>query len=239
MKVKPTLHVGSLYHRPRKLGDPGTGSAKGKGKPVNHFFSSRLRARFRIDLSWIRASHEGLLMTPELIIAPYPMQPPRCVEYDPSAAEVAQRVRERVTTALPAVTVEHIGSTAVPGCAGKGVVDLMVLYPPGELEAAKETLAALGFQPQTVGHLFPETRPMRVGALEHAGRTFRLHVHVIAADSPEAATLRAFRERLAANPELMTSYVERKRAILATGITDCRLYTGMKSAFVQEVLATG
>jgi GrpB-like predicted nucleotidyltransferase (UPF0157 family) len=177
-------------------------------------------------------------MPSERIIEPYALQPPHCVDYDPSAAEVARRVTESIREELPEVKVEHIGSTSVPGCAGKGVVDLMVLYPEGQLETVKGTLAALGFQPQTVGHMFPESRPMRVGALEHSGRLFRLHVHVIAADSPEAGVLRTFRERLLADPALMNAYVECKRAILASGVTDWQRYTGLKSAFVQEVLAS-
>jgi GrpB-like predicted nucleotidyltransferase (UPF0157 family) len=173
----------------------------------------------------------------DLIIKSYALQPPHCVEYDPAAAEVADRIKEQITEALPEVVVEHIGSTSVPGCAGKGVVDLMVLYGEGQLEPVKETLAELGFQPQTVGHMFPESRPMRVGSFEHDGRTFRLHVHVIAADSPEVTLLRAFRELLRADPALMRDYVSCKRAIIARGITDWQLYTGLKSAFVQEALS--
>ena len=40
--------------------------------------------------------------------------------------------------------VEHIGSTSVPGCAGKGIIDLMVLYPVGGLEHARQVLDSLG-----------------------------------------------------------------------------------------------
>jgi GrpB-like predicted nucleotidyltransferase (UPF0157 family) len=178
-------------------------------------------------------------MASDLNIMPYALQQPHCVDYDPSAAQVALRVKECILEKRPEVTVEHIGSTSVPGCAGKGVVDLMVLYAEGQLEAVKEALADLGFQPQTVGHMFPESRPMRVGALDHNGRTFRLHVHVIAADSPEVTMLRAFRERLLNDPALMRDYVNCKRSILARGITDWQLYTGLKSVFVQEALARG
>lgn len=173
------------------------------------------------------------------IIAPYLPLPPACHEYDPMAAEVAERVAQEITSLLPQVTVEHIGSTAVPGCAGKGVVDMMVLYPDGQLEAVKESLQTLGFQRQTIGHLHPEGRPMRVGTLQYQGRTFRLHVHVIAASSEEVAAIRGFRERLCADPELMAAYVARKKAILSAGVNDCLKYTQMKSVFVQEVLAAG
>jgi GrpB-like predicted nucleotidyltransferase (UPF0157 family) len=41
-----------------------------------------------------------------------------------------------------------VGSTSVPGCAGKGVIDLMVVYPPGHLDDTKAVLADLGFQRQ-------------------------------------------------------------------------------------------
>jgi GrpB-like predicted nucleotidyltransferase (UPF0157 family) len=50
---------------------------------------------------------------------------------------------------LPEVIVEHVGSTAVPGCAGKGAIDLLVPYREGELEPVKEILEQLGFQRQS------------------------------------------------------------------------------------------
>jgi GrpB-like predicted nucleotidyltransferase (UPF0157 family) len=42
-----------------------------------------------------------------------------------------------ITSRFPALTVEHVGSTSVPGCSGKGVIDLMVVYPPGLLKDTK------------------------------------------------------------------------------------------------------
>jgi GrpB-like predicted nucleotidyltransferase (UPF0157 family) len=177
------------------------------------------------------------MKTPEIL--PYPFMPPACSEYDPRTAEVARCIAKLINARLPTVTVEHVGSTAVPGCAGKGVVDLLLIYPDGQLEAAKQTLAALGFQPQTHGFLFPESRPMRVGALEHKGNLFRLHVHVVAADSPEVAQMCAFRDRLRVDLLLMAAYVAHKRRIVAKGVHDPAAYTRMKSCFIQEVLTTG
>jgi len=170
-------------------------------------------------------------------IGPYPACPPACRDADPRAPIAARRVARLITDRLPTVTVEHIGSTAVPACAGKGIVDLMVLYPEGELEAVKEVLASLGFQRQTRGHLHPESRPMRVGAIAVAGRTFALHVHVLSERSEEVFRLRAFRDRLRADPGLRAAYVARKQEILARGVTDPAAYTAIKSAFVEAALA--
>jgi GrpB-like predicted nucleotidyltransferase (UPF0157 family) len=172
-------------------------------------------------------------------ITAYPIEPPACVAYDPRVVEVAHVVTKMITAAIPGVTVEHIGSTSVPGCAGKGIIDLMVLYPDGELEAVKKGLRRLGFQRQTVGHLMPESRPMKVGAVRYRGRTYRLHVHVIAAHSPEVEALRAFRDRLRTSRQAVEKYVEEKQAILAAGVTDSRAYSTMKSSFIRKALALG
>jgi RimJ/RimL family protein N-acetyltransferase len=112
----------------------------------------------------------------------------------------------------------------------------MLLYPLGQLAAARDLLDALGFQRQTGRQPFPEERPMRVGSLVQDGRAFNLHVHVLAASSPEVGEVRSFRERLRGDSGLVAAYVAAKRAILADGVTDPVDYALRKGAFVQEVL---
>jgi GrpB-like predicted nucleotidyltransferase (UPF0157 family) len=172
----------------------------------------------------------------ELTIGPYEKRQPVCQDYDGRAAEVAQQVAASIRSHLPGITVEHIGSTAVPGCAGKGIVDLMLLYPDGQLAAARGILDALGFQRQTGRDPFPEDRPMRRGSVVYDGTTFLLHVHVIAASSPEAEELRRFRDQLRADSDLVASYVATKKAILAGGVTDSVDYAEQKGGFVQRAL---
>jgi GrpB-like predicted nucleotidyltransferase (UPF0157 family) len=178
-------------------------------------------------------------MTLERAIGPYQHRRAACLDHDPRSAEVARRVADLIEPRLAGVAVEHVGSTSVDGCAGKGIVDLMLLYPDGTLAAARDLLDALGFQKQTGRDPFPEERPMRVGSLEHDGTTFLLHVHVIAASSAEAEQLRSFRDRLRSDPTLVTAYVAAKRAILAAGVTDPVDYCLRKGEFVQEVLQRG
>jgi GrpB-like predicted nucleotidyltransferase (UPF0157 family) len=175
----------------------------------------------------------------ERIIGPYEERQANCQDYDPRTAEVARRVGVSIRAHLPGVVVEHIGSTSVPGCAGKGIVDLMVLYPDGQLATARDVLDALGFQRQTNRDPFPEDRPMRTGSLVHDGTTFLLHVHVIAASSPEAEGLCRFRDRLQGDPGLVASYVAAKKAIIAGGVTDPVDYCLRKGHFVEQVLHGG
>lgn len=155
---------------------------------------------------------------------------------DERCPAVARRVADLIRGRLPEAWVEHVGSTAVPGCAGKGVVDLLLLYPSGRLAAARDALDGLSFQRHVGPHAFPEERPVRIGTLAHDGTTFRLHVHVLAADAPEVAEQRRFRDRLRADPALVGEYVARKRDALATGVADGDGYNRAKEPFIRAVL---
>jgi GrpB-like predicted nucleotidyltransferase (UPF0157 family) len=137
---------------------------------------------------------------------------------------------------LPHVRVEHIGSTAVPELEGKGIVDLMVLYPDGMLAQARDCLDQLGFQRQDFGDPFPEERPMRVGTISVDGRDFRVHAHVLAAGSQEVRDLRLFRDLLREDPGLAAAYVTKKRELIAAGIVESPDYALHKTGFIRAVL---
>jgi len=66
-------------------------------------------------------------------ILAYESRGPVCEPFDPQASAAAAVVVQYLRKAVPGVSVEHVGSTAVPGCDGKGILDLMAVYPDGEL----------------------------------------------------------------------------------------------------------
>ncbi len=171
-------------------------------------------------------------------ILPYAILAPTYVEYDLAAPIVAQRVIALIEGAAPWAKAEHIGSTAIPGCAGKGIVDLVTLYPRGKLEDTRAAVDGLGFQHQRAGHEFPEERPMRVGAIEHEGKICRLHVHIVAADSAEAKALYRFRDVLRRDAQLRDAYQAKKRAILQSGTSDPAGYTHAKGEFINAVIGS-
>jgi GrpB-like predicted nucleotidyltransferase (UPF0157 family) len=169
-------------------------------------------------------------------IGSYSEGPAQCHEYDPCSPAVAAWLSETVRAIVPILRVEHVGSTAVPGCDGKGIIDLLVLYPPDGLEEAKRALAAVGFQRQTSGNPFPEERPMRTASVLFCGIRFRVHAHVIQDGAEEARALVAFRDRLRDDAALLAEYIVRKRAIIAAGITQTGEYSNAKSGFIRGAL---
>jgi GrpB-like predicted nucleotidyltransferase (UPF0157 family) len=158
-------------------------------------------------------------------------------DYDPRAPQIAQLLKDAIEAREPRIIADHIGSTAVPDCRGKGVIDLAVTYTAGDLESAKASLDVLGFQRQSGREPFPETRPMRNAAVSALGGSFRVHAHVIERNGTEHQELIAFRDALRRNPELRNAYESTKQQILGSGITDSLDYSKAKGSFIVAALS--
>ena len=155
---------------------------------------------------------------------------------DPDAPEVARCLIALISTRWPATPAEHVGSSAVPGLAGKNIIDLLVAAAPVDIAAVTAALLALGFQCQSPA-AFPATRPMLWGAFRHGLTTYRVHVHIIPTDSPEVAAMRGFRDALRADPVLRRRYAALKRAIAAGGAVDPVPFTKAKHDWIAATLA--
>jgi GrpB-like predicted nucleotidyltransferase (UPF0157 family) len=130
---------------------------------------------------------------------------------------------------------EHIGSSAVPGLAGKNTIDLLLAADPAQIPAITQALLELGFQPQ-VPAAFPATRPMLWGAFRHGPTEYRVHLHVVPAGSPEVAAMRGFRDALRADPVLRRRYAALKRAIVEGGPVDPVDFTKAKHDWIAAAL---
>ncbi len=170
------------------------------------------------------------------VIGPYINKPAELHPYNSVYPDVAQYVADLIRTKLACVKVEHVGSTAIEGCDGNGIIDLMLLYPEGFLEKTKVALSSLGFQPQPHKDPFPESRPMRVGSVVYKGRVFQIHAHVIKKDDAEAISTMKFRDMLRKDRHLRDQYIQCKRQILKAGTTDSLDYWKAKSSFIEKIL---
>jgi GrpB-like predicted nucleotidyltransferase (UPF0157 family) len=169
-------------------------------------------------------------------ILPYCRVPIVVRESNLAAPAVAREVAELIAARRPGAVAEHVGSSAVPDLAGKGTVDLLLPTPPEEIPAVTDDLLALGFQRQKVPTAFPPTRPMLQGVVRHGDTSFRVHVHVVPASSPEVAALRGFRDALLADPDLRQEYARLKRSIVASGTVDSVAFSKAKHAWIVAAL---
>ncbi len=156
--------------------------------------------------------------------------------WEPVLQEVAARLIKRGQAIASDIPFEHIGSSAVPGLAGKGFVDLLAAATPARIPSLVAALVASGWQRQREEWAFPATRPMLQACVKLRDRVFHAHLHVLPAGDPEIAELLGFRDALRASPELCGRYIACKRRVLDAGITHGPDYAEAKSEFIKDAL---
>jgi GrpB-like predicted nucleotidyltransferase (UPF0157 family) len=177
----------------------------------------------------------GMTAASQPPIGRYRRVPVEVHQADPQAPEVARRLIALIATRWPGAPAEHVGSSAVPGLAGKNIIDLLLAADPADIPAITQTLLELGFQHQ-VPAAFPASRPMLWGTFRDGATDYRVHVHVVPASSPEVAAMRGFRDALRADPLLRRRYAALKRAIVAGGPVDPIAFTKAKHDWIVAAL---
>lgn len=156
------------------------------------------------------------------------------VDYDPSWPSEFERLRRLYADALsaadvPTVSIEHVGSTAVPGLAAKPLLDIDIVVVPDQVERASDVLVGLGFTPQ--GEL---GIPLRWAFAPPDGWT-RTNTYVVIDGCLSLRNHFAVRDALRADPGLRDRYgaVKRQAAVSAADLEE---YGRGKNAMVQDIL---
>jgi dephospho-CoA kinase len=189
----------------------------------------------RIDGIYTPPVSESVSGTGERPIGPYERKPVEVAPWDPRVVTVAERVIAIIEARRPELHVEHIGSTAVPGLPGKGIVDLSTETDPAAIPAVTVAMYELGFGPQQGPDPWPPERPMLVGSYWLDGREYRVHLHVQPVGGDYPLDL-AFRDALRADPALAAEYAHVKQQIAASadGPLDGPVYQDGKGAWIVE-----
>ena len=153
--------------------------------------------------------------------------------YDPSwpirFREEADLVRRALATWL-AGTIEHIGSTAVPGLAAKPVIDIMAGV--RTLEESRPAIAAATER----GYCYLPYQ----AELEHwfckPSLAFRTHhLHLVPVGTPQWLRPIAFRDYLRAHPIVAVEYEALKRRLAQEHHLDREAYTQAKGPFINRI----
>jgi GrpB-like predicted nucleotidyltransferase (UPF0157 family) len=156
-------------------------------------------------------------------------------EYDPTWPERFERLRGEYARAMaaagvPVVTIEHVGSTSVPGLAAKPIIDVDIVVAEPNVAAASRVLAGMGFHP--LGELGV---PLR-WAFKEPERLPRTNTYVVVEGSLSLRNHLAVRDALRADADLRDEYAVVKRQVgaTATGIAE---YGPGKNAVILRILA--
>jgi GrpB-like predicted nucleotidyltransferase (UPF0157 family) len=153
------------------------------------------------------------------------------VEHDPAWAIEFDAVAQRISSALGylAESIEHTGSTSVPGLAAKPIIDVVLLVPDSSDEAAYvPALEDYGFRFHLREPHWFEHRLLK-------GVDPAVNLHVFSVGCPEAEAMVAFRDHLRANPADRELYERTKRELAGQQWDTVQDYADAKTAVVREI----
>ncbi|MFN0019897.1 MAG: GrpB family protein [Pirellulaceae bacterium] len=154
-------------------------------------------------------------------------------DYDPSWPQIFESLRSRVSEVVGdiAISIEHVGSTAVPGLAAKPIIDMGIVVPSQiEVAMAINRLAPLGY--------------VHRGDLGIAGReAFRSpndlpphHLYLYIRGNPALANHLAVRDFLRRDPAAASAYGKLKKDLAKTFPGDIDSYIDGKTDFLLAIL---
>ena len=159
----------------------------------------------------------------------------RLVPYDPAWPARFAEEAARLAAALGAraAAIEHVGSTAVPGLAGKPVLDLAIaVTSEAAADACVAPLERLGYEYRGPHGEDPRRRYYVWNA--DGTRVAQIHMYVLPAVAWGEKL--AFRDALRADPCLAAAYAAEKYRVAAVVGWDKGAYAVTKGAFVERVL---
>jgi GrpB-like predicted nucleotidyltransferase (UPF0157 family) len=154
-------------------------------------------------------------------------------DYDPRWAVTFDALRERVWPAVRdfALSIEHIGSTSVPGLAAKPVIDMTVVVPSAEWVSQRiERLAKLGYVHR--GDLGIDGRE----AFHSPAQLPEHHLYMCPAGTLGLLNPLALRDYLRAHPDAARAYGVLKKALAVKFPHDIDRYVGGKTEFIIGIL---
>jgi GrpB-like predicted nucleotidyltransferase (UPF0157 family) len=162
------------------------------------------------------------------------------VAYDPNWPRLFAQERSVLQGVLPAdqvVSVEHAGSTAIPGLAAKPIIDIYIAV--RSIGIARGTLV----EPITaVGYVYWAENPDKdrmffVKGMPPYGDRRTHHIHIVEPTSTSWNRAIVFRDYLRAHPDEAEKYRQLKHHLAQRYRSDREAYTRAKDSFVLAVLA--
>jgi GrpB-like predicted nucleotidyltransferase (UPF0157 family) len=155
------------------------------------------------------------------------------VKHDPSWADEFRKERSRIikTCGLAVVSVEHVGSTSVPGLAAKPIIDIAVGVK--RLKDAKMLIKPL----RKIGFNFYRISRYEI-FLAKGPDTLRTHyIHVVRYKGAKWKIDIGIRNYLRKHPKEVAKYAKLKRELANMYANDRYTYTAKKDAFIKSLIA--
>lgn len=158
-------------------------------------------------------------------VVPYDARWPALFE-----AEAARIAHAIAIAGLPALALEHVGSTAVPGLVAKPILDIAAGFPSGASPAAYVPIL------ERLSYVYRGDGGLPGREFFRRGEPRSHHVHLVEREGTHWARYLGFRDALRAAPALRDDYGRLKQALAERFPRDRESYITGKTEFVEGVL---
>lgn len=155
--------------------------------------------------------------------------------YSELFATLYRQEKERILQKIKPVDIQHVGSTAVPGLGGKGIIDIALAVTKEEIETVSKKLTELGYIFRESGST-PERVFFRVDLPDTQEGIRRYHLHVTFPQSTEWNSLLAFRDYLRTNSKAKHEYAALKKKSALVANQDGEQYRKLKEPFFSKAM---
>lgn len=133
------------------------------------------------------------------------------------------------------VSLEHIGSTAVPGLGGKGVVDIYVIVPKKDMGKYSKLIQKAGYEYKSSGGDKNRIFHQR-DSKELSGKTIRYHLHLTFPENQDWKNSILFRDYLRQHSEEAKRYAQIKQQAAKESNQTKEKYMAIKEPVIKEIL---
>ena len=160
----------------------------------------------------------------------------RILPYDSKAPEIYDEIKQFIYSVTPyQVEVEHIGSTAVVGLGGKGIIDILIITNREYMLKVVKLLESKGYKHNPQAGTIPE-RLFVSGPYRYKERELHIHIHITFSGSKENKDKLLFRDYLRRHPEETETYFELKKKWSMEAGSDGSKYTELKASYINDIL---
>lgn len=158
-------------------------------------------------------------------------------EYDSRYANLFQAEKVKLNKVLNnTYLVEHIGSTAIPGVDGKGVIDIILVFQDKKgIESAVKLLCDAGYFLSADNENRNGRTFMSSTASKESGEG-DIHLHLLTKDNNDYPQIILFRDYLIKHPDARRSYNDLKYELLKKVNGDRKEYTKLKDSFIKNII---
>jgi GrpB-like predicted nucleotidyltransferase (UPF0157 family) len=156
--------------------------------------------------------------------------------YNPIFPVLFEREHEKLKNILGnTITIEHIGSTAVAGVGGKGIIDIMIGIPKEKIffSAIIKKLEDAGYEHREKADSL-ERIFFRIDRPDEVEKIRRYHIHVTYIDKKDWNETLTFRNYLRNTPQAVKEYENLKIDALKKSEQDGKMYRNLKQPFIEK-----